>query len=380
MLTRTGVMLAASAALWTALGIATKYPELVSAGAVCALMVVAALPWLRRLPHFDVELRLSAPYVMLGNPAQAVVTVRNRAGRRSPSIGTVALAGDHEIPFALPSVDPLGSRDISVSLPTDRRGAYVIGPTRIVRTDPLRLLLRQADYGGRGVLHVYPRMVAVSALATLPSDDEDGDASAFAPRGGVTFKELRPYVPGEDWRLIHWKSSARQGELMVRQNVVFDRPPHVIVLDVGVEPYAGDGFEDAVSVVASLCVAAARQGFPVEVRTSGGHRAAAARGRGGAVDVAGVLRLLCGVRQSSAGDLSATVAAARGAAVTGIVTGQLSARDLHGLSMALKGGRLTTVVCLTDLPEPSGKRLFGAYVPVRSVDEFAAHWNVLARA
>ena len=88
----------------------------------------------------------------------------------------------------------------------------------------------------------------------------------------MVFHTLREYVPGDDLRHVHWKSSARTGSLMVRQYVDTDIPELTVVLDVARTAYDpdGDGFEAACEAAASIIEAFHRQGFSVRLMTSGG--------------------------------------------------------------------------------------------------------------
>ena len=94
----------------------------------------------------------------------------------------------------------------------------------------------------------------------------------------IAFHTLREYVPGDDRRSIHWRSSARTGKLMVRQFVDTRRAHLGLILSTRADDYASeDEFEAAVSVVGSLGVSALLQGQ--QVTSISGGTALPARGR-----------------------------------------------------------------------------------------------------
>src|SRR5690606_3817618 len=72
----------------------------------------------------------------------------------------------------------------------------------------------------------------------------------------VSFHSLREYAPGDDRRLVHWRSSARLGTLLVRQFEPSRRADTLIVLSTDPREYDGDDFELALSLVGTLGLAA----------------------------------------------------------------------------------------------------------------------------
>ena len=81
--------------------------------------------------------------------------------------------------------------------------------------------------------------------------------------GTASFHQLREYVPGDDLRRIHWRSTARTGDLLVKQMVDTTRPELVVVLDNRAAAVGADDFEEAVDIVASVVAAAEDDDFPV---------------------------------------------------------------------------------------------------------------------
>ncbi|MFZ1287908.1 MAG: DUF58 domain-containing protein, partial [Candidatus Phosphoribacter sp.] len=87
----------------------------------------------------------------------------------------------------------------------------------------------------------------------------------------VAFHALRDYVPGDDRRNIHWRTTARLGKLMVRQFEETQRSHLLIVLSLRTADYQNaDEFETAVSSVASMAAQALRESREVSVFTHAG--------------------------------------------------------------------------------------------------------------
>jgi hypothetical protein len=89
------------------------------------------------------------------------------------------------------------------------------------------------------------------------------------PHGTITFDSLREYVVGDELRRVHWRSSAKVGELMVREQLDTSEPTIVVLLDdrASAHPEVRDGtaasFEDACEAAASVVAAAVREDIPV---------------------------------------------------------------------------------------------------------------------
>ncbi|NAS26074.1 DUF58 domain-containing protein [Herbidospora sp. NEAU-GS84] len=356
-MTRTGKAVLLLAVICLAAGLLADYPEMVATGTTLALLVAAALPWAAAPPHLSAEIRLSPSITSAGGTAEVTLVLRGAVRVRELGLNDLALA--------VPKSRPGETVEISVVLNDLPRGRHLIGPVRVAGADPLRLVERSAVYGTAQILHVHPYIWPVPPLRVPFSPDDDGEASPYALRGGVIFKELRPYVAGDDRRLIHWKSSARHRELMVRESVIFDRADHVVVLDTGADYYRAQEFEEALSIVASVSVAAARHAHPVRVVTTCGAEAASIRGRDGTVDPGPVLRLLSGLSLGPAPSPSPPLVPP-GAA--GYVTGRLPASDLVS--------EVTVIVVDPGRAAPASD--WTGQLVVRSAGDFAARWTAMA--
>ncbi|ELZ96519.1 hypothetical protein C440_05208 [Haloferax mucosum ATCC BAA-1512] len=208
---------------------------------------------------------------------------RPRVNRDTPPDGfpgetrTVSLAIDADRPFPATTTDALsdgvsgdatidsvvGDGTLSYDVTLGVRGPATLGPTTIVATDLLGLFSESFTVGETTELLVFPhvRMLTatarrdLSALATLQlTDDRD------------EFDRLREYVPGDSLRDIHWKSSAKSGDLVVK--TYNDRAASDAVrISVG----TADGHEDdAAEAAATLCCSLLDVGVPVHLTTPAG--------------------------------------------------------------------------------------------------------------
>ncbi|WP_369809460.1 DUF58 domain-containing protein [Frankia sp. QA3] len=367
--------MAVAAVVLSLAGWLLDYPELLALGLAAALALLFAGGWMLVTPDISLSREIHPPRVFEGEGARALIAVTNVSRRRSPPILAAETVGDRTVAVALPSLAPASRFQAAYPLPTDRRGVFEVGPLVVGHGDPLRLLHAGRSYPSTSLLRVHPRIHPVDPLPTGGSPDMDGPTSATAPQGGVAFHSLREYVRGDDLRLIHWRSAARTGKLMVRHNVVPNEPRMMVLLDTSEDPYRADYFEDAVRVAASLVVSGATAGFPVELHTTGGVRVVAESRH----DAPAVLDALAGVAHA-AGDpglaaLTRLVPGEEGVAL-GVVTGQAPGARIAAVSAVRARFAMASVVCVGEEHGRPGPAVRGAVVVnVRGSEDFAAVWN-----
>lgn len=242
----------------------------------------------------DVERRVRPARAHAGGDAQVELVVTNRSRRRAPSLlvgdpftrtagtgtagtGAAGSAADGSAagPRARFQLAPLrpGETDGARYRIATERGLFRIGPLEATVTDPFGLAYRLRRAGDSTELTVYPR---VEPVVTPPSVARDprGGADVRATLGsGEEFYGLRPYQIGDDLRRVHWPSTARQNDLMIRQPEQPWQGRATILLDTRGER-AGEtgtaGFEQAVSAAASIVTECWRHDALVRLATTGG--------------------------------------------------------------------------------------------------------------
>lgn len=271
MFTRNGISVAVLSALLFISGWIFGYTPLVIIASALLAALVAAVALVAQKPSMEVGREIVPDRVIAGQDSVAVLTIRN-AGRRVLRDG-VALErfGDSIIPVNIAELAAGESVEMIERLPTEHRGVFQVGPLVINRSDPLGLVRRGEWKASSETLWVHPLLHDVAPFPSGMTRDLDGPSSGEAPEGGVAFQNLREYVVGDDRRLIHWRSSARLGKLMVRHNVDTHQPRSLILLDTRPHVYVGDAFEDAVRAAASLAISSLRARFPFRVRTTCGR-------------------------------------------------------------------------------------------------------------
>ncbi|WP_462203444.1 DUF58 domain-containing protein [Frankia sp. CcWB3] len=224
------------------------------------------------------------------------VSVRIRLENVSRSPSSVLLVEDAAadglgggVRFVLGRIEPGGSRDLSYVLHAGMRGRYQIGPMAIRLGDPFGLCELSRSFRSLDELVVAP------PIERLPSARPTGAARVSTqlrrPTGlaGENETTTRPYRSGDDLRKVHWKTTARRGELMVRREEHPQTGGATILIDTRARAWPDRGpsasFEWAVSAVGAIGVHLVRGGYRVRLLADQGLAAIAAGGTvGGLLD------------------------------------------------------------------------------------------------
>lgn len=366
---------------WAA-GAYFDWNELMVVAAACVLVVAGASAFTLGHTSLEVALSVDPQRVTVGEPAVGKVDIVNH-GRRQ------VIASQVEVPVGKGGVahidaPPLGNGEAFTDgfvIPTQRRSVVRVGPVRSVRGDPLGLLRRVVDWTGYVDLYVHPRVVVLPPPAAGWLRDLEGLTTNDLSPSDVAFHTLREYVPGDEPRNIHWRSSARMNKLMVRQFVDTRRAHVGLVLSTNPDDYATDGeFELAVSVVASV----GRSALASEQNAT----CIAGAGRLPAYSPGALLDGLAGVELTSnaAADVASVVRRARRdlqtASVGIVVVGsRVSPAQLRTATSWLPASLRVLAVRIDEAATESSVRVIGSaqIATVRSLDDLAPRLAGLAQ-
>jgi uncharacterized protein (DUF58 family) len=156
-----------------------------------------------------------------------------------------------------------------ITIAATRRGVIPVGPMTISRGDPLGILRREQAWPEVQTIYVHPVTTPIPSTSAGLMRDLEGAATSKIVDSDLAFHAIRDYLPGDSRRHVHWKSTAKTGQLMVRQYEETRRSRIAVVLDLDAARYTSDDeFELAVSAAASLALQAVRDGREVLITTS----------------------------------------------------------------------------------------------------------------
>lgn len=217
--------------------------------------------------------------VAAGQPARVTLALSNEG--RTPN--GVLLMEDH-VPYVLGTrprfvVEGIGTgwrQSVSYQVRSDVRGHFEIGPMSVRVTDPFGLVELGRTFRTTVPLTVTPRTVQLPHIPLGGAWTGSGDnrPRAFAT-GSAEDVTVREYRQGDDLRRVHWRSSARVGELMVRREEQPWQSRATLFLDNRTISHRGQGIasslEAAVSAAASIAVHLSKRGFAVRLVTATGE-------------------------------------------------------------------------------------------------------------
>jgi len=264
---------------------------LVVAVAAILLPVVGRVVARVRRPRLEVLRVFAPPVAVAGDTVRVAMRIRNAAGSTSTALhwnDAIPWPGD-AAPHPLAPIG-VGSpatrvRTVAYELEPPRRGVYAIGPLVVENHDPFGMAASVAAVGAQDRLVVVP---AIGGLASGGPTLADGEGIAQLVQRRVAGNDddltTREYRAGDALRRVHWRASARHGELMVRQEEHRSHPEARLVLDTRLGGYpdarsddgttwdasaSSEAFEWVVRMTASLGIHLESAGFDVTVEETG---------------------------------------------------------------------------------------------------------------
>jgi uncharacterized protein (DUF58 family) len=223
------------------------------------ILVVGGSYVLTRLGLSDLEAGYAVSHLNghVGDRLQVTYTLRNTS--RVPKFW-LEVHNPTSLPGGLPgralSLGATSERSWRIRAPLVRRGHFRIEPLQIRTGDPFGFFEASASVGQGVTLIVYPRLEPIP-LWKLPASNLEGSHSSPERTLQTTplAMTVRPYAPGDSFNRIHWKSTARTGEIQVKEFDLEQTADAWIVLDLERGIHTGRGDES--SVEAAIRVAAA---------------------------------------------------------------------------------------------------------------------------
>jgi len=141
------------------------------------------------------------------------------------------------------------------------RGRYPFEDVRAELADPFGLEQAIVQLPVPGALLVYPRLVRLGPLFTESGTrSHDGERLLLRRHSGFELHSVREYEQGESLRRVHWPSTARRGQLMVKELEDSPRDEIAVLLDADAKAVAGESFEVQVRAAGSILDAYVRRG------------------------------------------------------------------------------------------------------------------------
>ncbi|GAA1379665.1 DUF58 domain-containing protein [Catellatospora chokoriensis] len=355
---------AGAAALLCALALGEK--DLMRVAVLLVALPLMAAAYVGRARYKLACTRSLDPYrVQAGGSARVLLRLQNMS--RLPT-GTLLL--EDRLPYALGSrprlvLERLGAQQassVAYTVRAELRGRYEVGPLTLRMTDPFGLCELTRSFPSADKLTVIPNVSPLQLVRLAGEYSGTGDSRARSVAvHGEDDAATREYRRGDDLRRVHWRSTARVGELMVRREEQPWESRATVLLDTRLGAHRGEGptasFEWAVSASASIAVHLRQAGYRLRLVTDAGADIDATEGVGDGM----LLDHLAEVKASPRGDVAGLVEHTRRRADGGLiiaVLGLLTAEEARLLS-ALRTSGTTCVAFFLDastwlnLPAPA---------------------------
>jgi uncharacterized protein (DUF58 family) len=309
----------------------------------------------RGLRGVRADYRVLNPRTHVGEVLQAIYRVENHDRFGKP---WVECWNESTLPTSLPGrvvgIPGRGTRQWLAKVTLTRRGSYRLGALRVRTGDPFSLFTSDMTVGQPTNVVVFPEVVALPHWR-LPPSPIDGTTPVRRRYEAATplVAGIRPYVHGDAINRIHWLSSARHGELHVKEFDLEQAADLWILLDLDRGVHAGLGtdasVETAVTVAASIALRTLGDNRAVAMTASARRIQVHQPDRGPRVEQK-LLHLLANVQADGSNPLaevvSATLPQLRRGVTLCIITGSTDRTWVRSLSALRRRGVAALVILL----------------------------------
>ena len=247
----------------------THWHELLVIAVTGILMLVSGVVLSLPPSRCHVTLKPKSSQLSIQDAGRIVLTASNPHQINALATEAIVTIDDRQYHCAIPSLSKDTAHQVAINVVPQRRGLIHVGPVLLRAGDPMGLLHRFRSLSVFTTITVIPRIVP---LPSFPQNHEsNGQNMRNAGTGVDDFHGLRAYSQGDDPRHIHWKVTAKTGQLITRQYATGENPAMILMLDTETSHYRNeDEFELAVSVFASIGAAILEQQHehPVIIGTS----------------------------------------------------------------------------------------------------------------
>jgi uncharacterized protein (DUF58 family) len=350
-------------------GVVSQYRELALLGGAAVLAVGVAVLLVGQPGAVVARRSVGLTRTMPGHVVPVRLSAHN-TGLRAVQLHERVADADGERTVALPSVKGRAQVESGYRLGAARRGVVELGPLWAGRADPLGLASLLRRNGGTDRIWVHPRWVYLRAIPSGRVNDPDGLVDG-GRAGALTFHTLRDYVPGDDLRHVHWRSSARQDKLVVREYIDTSRTRVRVLVDDRPNDGGGPRLDEVAGAAASVMATGIRASLHCELQLVRGPSRDSTSG------LPPLLDLLAEARPDPTADLDRALRLARtlpAGDTMVLVSGGLTGDDLRMFAqLRARYSGLFGVVLGGGAPPaaPSGVTLLAA----PDADAFAHRWN-----
>ncbi|MBE9128061.1 MULTISPECIES: DUF58 domain-containing protein [unclassified Coleofasciculus] len=247
----------------------------VISGIIFALLGLAALLPPRSLRHLRIQRRPISP-VTVNDQLTIELEIENPTSKPKNLLQVQdVLQSELGKPVQTPveSIPPHSTHHWVYFHPTHKRGVYRWHEVQLRTGNPLGLFWCRRSQTALAVAIVYPTVLPLVNCPLVDKMGQQDSPQIYSHRRSHAATEdltrsLRPYRVGDSTRLIHWRTSARYGELLVRELEVFTGSQDIIICLDSSFHWHWDDFEAAVIAAASLYFYACSHGLTARLWTS----------------------------------------------------------------------------------------------------------------